>query len=159
MRRMLEVGRIGRPHGIRGDVFLDLNTDRVERAAVGSTLRTRDRVLVVVASAPVKDRWRVHFEGVDDRTAAEALTGVPVSAEEIDDPDVLWIHRLFGALIVEVDGTVRGRCVSVIENPASDILELDSGALVPLTFVVSFCGAGDDAVVTIDPPAGLFDLD
>jgi 16S rRNA processing protein RimM len=47
----------------------------------------------------------------------------------------------------------------VIENPASDILELESGALVPLTFVVSVAGIGDDGLITIDPPDGLFDFD
>ena len=74
-------------------------------------------------------------------------------AEPIDDPDALWVHHLVGAAVVELDGTERGRCVAVIDNPAADLLELDSGALVPVTFVVGF----DDGVVTIDPPEGLFE--
>ena len=75
-------------------------------------------------------------------------------AEPIDDPDVLWVHQLIGTDVVETDGTGRGRCVAVVDNPASDLLELDSGALVPMTFVTSV----DAGVVTIDPPEGLFDL-
>ena len=56
---------------------------------------------------------------------------------------------------VEVDGTERGVVTAVEANPASDLLVLDTGHLVPLRFVV----ARDDGRVTIDPPAGLFDLD
>lgn len=174
---LLEVGRIGRPHGVRGDVFLHLTTDRVERAAVGSRLRVRDRWVTITRSARSNDRWRVHLDGVDDRSAAEALTGATVHAEPIDDADALWVHRLIGARVVEVDGTDRGRCVAVIENPASDLLELESGALVPAVFVTAVdmdasdtsatsaseapgdVSAGAQVVVTIDPPDGLFDLD
>ena len=155
---LLEVGRIGRAHGVRGDVFLDLVTDRSERAAVGSRLWVRDRWMTIERSNPANTRWRVHFVGVDDRSAAEALTGTPILAEPIDDPDVLWIHQLMGAAVVEVDGTSRGRCVSVIDNPAADLIELDSGALVPANFVVGVDTAADPIVVTIDPPDGLFEL-
>jgi 16S rRNA processing protein RimM len=151
---LLEVGRIGRAHGVRGDVLVLLTTDRLERVAVGSRLKAEDRWLTVVASSRSNDRWRVHFEGVDDRSAAEALSGTVLSAEPLDDPDVLWIHHLIGADVVEVGGRQRGRCVAVVDNPAADLLELDSGALVPVTFVVSV----EHGVVTIDPPDGLFEL-
>lgn len=155
---LLEVGRIGRPHGIRGDVFLDLITDHTERAQVGSRLWGRDRWWTIVRSNSANHRWRVHFEGVDDRTAAEALTGVLLSAEPIDDPDALWVHELIGAAVLEVNGIDRGRCVSVVANPAADLLELDSGALVPVTFVVSVEHTHDGTLITIDPPEGLFEL-
>jgi 16S rRNA processing protein RimM len=155
---LLEVGRIGRPHGIRGDVFLDLVTDHTERAQVGSKLRARDRWLTISQSSPSNKRWRVHFEGVDDRNAAEAITGVVVYAEPIDDPDALWIHELIGASVLEVNGIDRGRCVSVVSNPAADLLELDSKALVPVTFVTSVEHTANGVLITIDPPEGLFDL-
>ncbi len=151
---LLEVGRIGRAHGVKGDVFVHLSTDRTERVAVGGRLFAQGRWLVIIASSRSTDRWRVHFEGIDDRNAAEALTGAVVSAEPIDDPDVLWIHHLIGASVVEVDGTARGHCVAVIANPAADLLELDTGALVPVTFVTGMAAG----VVTIDPPDGLFEL-
>jgi 16S rRNA processing protein RimM len=151
---LLEVGRIGRAHGVRGDVFVHLTTDRLERLAVGSRLEAGDRWLTVTASSRSNDRWRVHFDGIEDRTAAEALAGTVLAAEPIDDPDALWVHQLIGAEVVEVDGTSRGRCVAVLDNPAADLLELESGALVPASFVLSFL----DGVVTIDPPAGLFEL-
>jgi 16S rRNA processing protein RimM len=151
---LLEVGRIGRAHGVRGDVLVHLTTDRLERVAVGSRLRAGDRWLTVTASSRSNDRWRVHFEGIDDRNVAESLSGTGLSAEPLDDPDVLWVHHLIGSEVVEVGGTRRGRCVAVLDNPAADLLELDSGALVPVTFVVSAA----EGVVTIDPPEGLFDL-
>lgn len=151
---LLEIGRIGRPHGVRGELYVDLLTDREERLAVGSRLRARDQELVVKASRPSNDRWLVTFEGFTDRTHAERFTGAVLLAEPIDDPDALWVDELIGTTVVEVDGTERGRCVSVIANPAHDLLELDGGALVPVTFVVS-CSGG---VTTVDVPEGLFEL-
>ncbi len=161
MSDLLDVGRIGRAHGIKGDVFVDLTTDRTERVQVGSRLFAAGRWLVVAASSRSGERWRVHFEGVDDRSAAEALTGVVIAAEPIDDPDVLWVHQLIGARVVEISGTERGRCVAVLDNPAADLLELDTGALVPVTFVTGVAEDGDlpgGRVITVDPPEGLFEL-
>lgn len=155
---LLEVGHIGRAHGIKGDVFFVLTTDRAERAAVGSKLWLRDRWLTVTASSNSSGKWRVHLDGVDDRNAAEALSGTKVFAEPIDDPDELWVHHLIGASVIETNGIDRGRCTAVIANPAADLLELDDGALVPVTFVTSVDVSGGVPLVTIDPPDGLFEL-
>ncbi|MDW3213721.1 MAG: ribosome maturation factor RimM [Ilumatobacteraceae bacterium] len=155
---LLEVGHFGRAHGIRGDIFFVLSTDRDERAAVGSRLWVRDRWMTVTASSNASGKWRVHLEGVDDRNAAEALAGVKVHAEPLDDADALWVHHLIGATVIEANGIDRGRCVSVVANPASDLLELESGALVPVAFVTSVDVSGGVPLITIDPPDGLFDL-
>lgn len=152
-----EVGRIGRAHGVRGDVFVDLLTDRDERVAPGARLQVAGRWMVVASAVRAGDRWRVRFDGVDDRTAAEALTGQLLLAEPLPPragDDDLWVHDLIGSRVVDVGGVDHGECVAVLANPAHDLLELDSGALVPVVFVVS-AGSG---VVTIDPPDGLFDL-
>lgn len=155
---LLEVGRIGRAHGIRGDVFFVLTSDRDERAAVGARLWIRDRWFAVTASSNASGKWRVHLDGVDDRTAAEALAGTKVFAEPLEDDDALWVHHLIGATVIEANGIDRGRCVSVVANPASDLLELESGALVPVAFVLGVDVSGGVPLVTIDPPDGLFDL-
>lgn len=155
---LLEVGRIGRPYGIRGDVFVDLTTDRTERVAVGARLWARDRWVRVTASSPSSRRWRVHFEGIDSREDAQVLTGIVLRAEPIEDPDALWVHQLIGATVLEVNGIDRGRCTAVVANPASDLMELDSGALVPIAFVTSVEVTPGGTLVTIDPPEGLFDL-
>ena len=75
-------------------------------------------------------------------------------AEPIDDPEALWVHDLIGSNVVDTGGVDHGTCVAVVENPAHDLLELESGALVPVVFVESCV----DGVTTIDPPPGFFDL-
>jgi 16S rRNA processing protein RimM len=151
---LLEVGHVAKPHGLRGEVVVRLTTDRVERLAPGSVLHADGGDLVVVASRPHQDRWIVAFDGVDAREAADRLRGTTLRAEPLDDPDEVWVHDLVGATVVTVGGEDVGTCVSVVANPASDLLELDSGALVPIAFMVDAAPGR----VTIDPPEGLFDL-
>jgi len=151
---LLEVGRLGRAHGIRGDLVVNLSTDRLERVAVGARLLIGDQWRTVVSSRMQGSKRVIHLEGVDDRDGAEALTGRPIQAEPIEDPSALWVHELVGSTVFDRDGTARGTCVSVIANPASDLLELDNGALVPSVFVVE-SAAGR---IVIDPPDGLFEV-
>ena len=151
---LLEVGAIRRPHGVKGDTYIDLLTDREDRLAVGSRVWAKGSWRTISYSKRLPQRWLVHLQGFDDRTSIEALTNTAIFAEPVDDPDALWVHELVGTQVVEVSGVVRGTCVGVLANPAHDLLELDSRALVPVTFVVS-C---ENGVTTIDPPDGLFDL-
>jgi len=152
--QLLEIGSIKRAHGLMGDVLVKLVTNRFERLDCGSSLSTHERNLTVVASRPHQDNWIVHFEGVDTKDAADELRGFILLAPPIHDSDELWIHELMGAPVQEVDGTDRGTVVAVLSNPASDLLELDSGSLIPLTFVVEFA----NGVISVDVPTGLFDL-
>lgn len=152
---MLEVGRITRPHGVRGDVNVLLTSNRTERVAPGSVLHTADGVLTVMSSRPHKSGYIVTFAECRDRDAAEALRGTVLLGEPIEDPDELWVHELVGAMVVDGD-VERGRVVQVLDNPASDILELDSGALVPVQFVVSLV-PGER--IDVEVPDGLFTLD
>ena len=153
MTEFLEVGHITKPHGIKGEVIVRLISDRPERVDAGVVLQSDRGPLTIESSRPHQRDWIVAFEGVLDRNAAEAMRGIVLRAEPIDDPDVLWVHELVGSRVVETDGTDRGVVESVEANPASDLLVLESGALVPLTFVVST----EPGRVVIDPPAGLFD--
>jgi 16S rRNA processing protein RimM len=150
---LLEIGRITKPHGIRGEVVVHLIDDRPERVAPGAVFESGGRRLEITTSRPHQGRYIVRFAGIDDRSTAEGLRGIVLAAEALDDPDAVWVHELIGARCVEVDGTDRGLIVAVIDNPAADLLELDSGALVPMSFLV----AHDEGRVTIDPPPGLFD--
>jgi 16S rRNA processing protein RimM len=151
---LLEIGVLRRAHGVRGQLNVQLATDRAERLVPGARWFARNGWLTVKAASPHHDRWLVTFDEVADRETAQRYTNTPVYAEPLDDPDELWVHELIGADVVEIDGTPRGRCVSVIENPAADLLELDSGALVPVVFVTEHTSER----IVIDPPAGLFDL-
>jgi 16S rRNA processing protein RimM len=155
--QLLEVGHVGKAHGLAGQVHVRLTSNVTERLAAGSELTaatTPPRQLRVGAARQHGDRWVVTFDGVGDREAAEALRGVALLAPPIDDdPDALWVHELIGAEVVDVGGRSHGRVAAVIDNPASDLLELEGGALVPLTFVVSH----DADRIVVDPPAGLLD--
>jgi 16S rRNA processing protein RimM len=152
---LLEVGRIGRAHGVRGAVYVTLSTGRVERVDVGARLFDGQQWLVVEsARAQPANKWVVQFEGLADRSAAEKLTGRVLSAEPIEDDSELWVHDLIGSRVVDASGVDRGTCVSVLDNPAHDILELDTGHLVPVTFITTVAAG----VVTVDVPDGLFEL-
>lgn len=131
-----------------------LVTDRTERLDAGSVLQSKRGPMTVRSSRPHQGHWIVHFDGVPDRTAAEALRDLVLLAEPIVDPDVLWVHELVGAVVVDTAGVEVGTVAAVEANPASDLLVLDSGALVPLRFVVERALGR----VVVDPPAGLFDL-
>lgn len=113
------------------------------------------RTIVIESCRPHGDRFLVRFAGIDDRSAAEPLVNATLWAAPIAiDDETLWVHRLIGSRVVDVAGRDWGECTSVIVNPAHDILELASGTLVPVTFVVS-C---EDGITVIDPPEGLDSL-
>ena len=157
MAPVLEVGRITKAHGLRGEVVVHLVSDRTERLARGSVLLSDQGDLKVVASRPHTDRWIVQFEGCTTREGAEALRGTELRAQATDSGDdgELWVHELIGVRVVEADGTARGSVDSVQSNPAADLLVLDTGALVPVVFVVD---GPTDGVLTVDVPDGLFAL-
>ncbi len=153
-RPTLEVGRIIKAHGLKGQVLVDLWTDRVERLRSGSELLTDRGPLVVEAAAAHQDRFIVTFDKIATREDAERWRGVVLSAPTIDDDDVIWIHELFGAEVYDAEGVRRGVVVDVESNPASDILALDTGALVPLTFVTN---VEANVRIDVDVPDGLFE--
>jgi 16S rRNA processing protein RimM len=153
---LLEVGHVVKPHGLRGDVIVALATNRSERAAAGSVLTTADgRTMTVLRSSPHRGRYIVTFEGLSGIDDAEAARGTRLFAPPLDDPDALWIHDLIGSRVEDTSGTVLGTVDSVEANPASDLLVLDGGALIPLRFVVD---SEPGVRVTVDVPDGLLEL-
>ena len=153
---LLEIGTVMRAHGLRGEVVVALLTDRVERLAPGSVLASDRGALTVVASRPHQHRHLVLFEGFASRDDADQLAGAVLRAHADDDEgDELWVHRLIGSRVVLGSGTEVGVVDAIEANPASDLLVLSSGALVPAVFVVE---QRDDGVVVIDPPEGLLEL-
>jgi 16S rRNA processing protein RimM len=149
---LLEVGRIGKSRGLKGEVVVTLTTDRTERVARGAKLVANERVLSVASSREHQGKYLVCFDGVDSPEAAKTLTGTVLYAEPLNEPDTMWIHQLIGKRVVDQRGVDRGVVKTVVANPASDLLELESGALVPLTFVVAH---KDD--IHVDVPDGLFE--
>jgi 16S rRNA processing protein RimM len=165
----LTVARIGRAHGLRGELALDLRTDDPEeRFAIGAVLGT-DRAGVgpftVTRTREQQGRWVVAFAEVADRTAAEALRGVSLVVEEdVSDEDDAWYpHELAGLRVEHVDGRVLGVVVGLEHLPAQDVLlvkETD-GARTLVPFVRAIVPVVDVAGgrVVLDPPGGLLASD
>jgi 16S rRNA processing protein RimM len=151
---LLEVGTIAKAHGTSGEVVVRLITNQTERLNHGSRLMSDLGELVVLKSRPHHDKWLVQFNGVETRTQAEELRGLTLMAAPLDIPDALWVHELIGSVVKEVSGAERGTVKAVVANPASDLMELDTGHLVPLTFVVDFA----EGIISVDVPDGLFEL-
>ena len=155
-RPTLEVGRIIKAHGLKGQVIVDLWTDRTERLTPGTVLVTARGALTVRTASAHQNRFLVWFDEIASREDADAWRGTVLSAPKLEDvdEDVIWIDELFGATVVDATGVVRGTVVDVEANPASDLLVLDSGALIPLTFVVSVVA---NSRIEVDVPEGLFE--
>ena len=149
----LEIGRIGKAHGLRGEVTAVISSDRPERTAPGAVWILDSGSFVVRSIRPFQTKWIAALEGVDDRMAAEALTGSVIHGEPIDDDDALWAHELLGATVVTPDGAEWGSVAAIYPNPASDLIELPDGTLIPTVFVTDSSGLPERVVV--DPPVGL----
>jgi 16S rRNA processing protein RimM len=157
----LEIGRVGRAHGLRGEVVVTPITNRAERFAAGSVLDVNGTPTRIVSSRPQQHRFVVRFDGVDDRDAAERLRGALLTAPPIDggrdgDPDAggVWAHEAIGATVLDRDGNELGPVVAIEANPAHDLLVLESGALIPVVFVVDQAPGR----IVVELPEGLLDL-
>jgi 16S rRNA processing protein RimM len=166
----LVVGRIGRAHGIRGDVLVEPRTDDPgSRFAPGVVLVTDPAALgplTVVDTRSASGRLVVRFAGVADRAAAEALRGaylvVEVADDEVlDDPNEFYDHQLVGLRAETPPGTLLGEVADVLHLPGQDVLAVRTPAgaerLVP--FVAAIVPVVDLAGhrVVIDAPPGLLD--
>ena len=143
------VARIGKPHGIRGEVTLDVRTDEPDRRfAPGTTLRAeapagadrRPSTLTVARARWHQSTLLVTFEEVEDRNAAETLRGTVLHAtlghdETPEDPEEFYDHQLVGLAVVDLDGTPLGEVTAVVHGSAQDLLTVRTpdgrNALVP----------------------------
>lgn len=155
--QLLSVGAVVKPHGLRGEVVVLLTSNRPERLQPGSDLYDAGgRSYRVATARPHKGRHIVAFEGMATVEDAEGLRGTELLARPLTDPDVLWVHDLVGCRVEDVEGRLLGTVTEVQANPASDLLVLDDGGLVPLRFVVDST-PGERVVVAV--PDGLLELD
>ena len=95
------MGRLLKPHGLAGEVVVQLVTDRLERVKPGSVLHHEGGTLTVRSSRPHQDRHLVRFAEVSTREQGDALRGVVLSAPPLDDADGFWVHELVGATVVK----------------------------------------------------------
>ncbi|MDQ3886843.1 MAG: ribosome maturation factor RimM [Actinomycetota bacterium] len=160
------VGQVGRPHGVRGEVSIRVRTDAPdERFSVGAQLNAGEgRVLTISSVRSHADRLLVRFEGVNDRTGAEALRGTLLTVDvctlaPTEDPDEFHDHELEGLLVVEAAGRELGTVCEVLHSPGGDLLVVDTApgnVLVP--FVREIVPTVDLAArrIVLEPPEGLF---
>jgi 16S rRNA processing protein RimM len=167
----LIIGRILRPHGVRGEVVVDVRTDSpAERYTAGAVLATDPAAagpLTVAEVRPHQGRYLITFEGIADRDVADRLRGVllcvdSASVPEPEDPDEFNDHRLVGLRAQTPAGEEIGTVVRIDHVPANDLLVVrrpdGRDALVPFVraIVPEVDLAGGRVVVTA--PEGLFDL-
>lgn len=165
----LTIARIGKAHGLRGEVALDLRTDiPEERFFKGANIDTKpaERGPLTVARTRVANgRWYVHFEQSVDRTFAESLNGVElvVQAEESDEENAWYVHELAGLAVELTDGTVVGKVVGLEHLPAQDALVVKekNGTRTYIPFLERFVPTVDvpGGRVVITPPGGLLSTD
>lgn len=168
----LVVGRVGRPHGLRGEVTVEVRTDDPDlRFAAGSALDTvpADRgPLTVVDMRWHSGRLLVRFAGCEDRNAAEELRDTMLAIDSsglapLDDPEEFYDHDLIGLQVVTVAGEPVGAVADVLHH-AQALLVVEgsgprSGAEILVPFVAAIVPEVDVAGgrLVIDPPAGLID--
>ena len=168
----LVVGRVGRPHGLRGEVTVEVRTDDPDqRFVAGSSLDTvpPERGPLTVAAA----RWHsgrllVRFAGYEDRDAADALrdTMLAIDSDQLTpltDPEEYYDHDLIGMHVVTVAGEPVGTVADVLHH-GQDTLVVDgagprAGAEILVPFVAPIVPDVDMAAgrLVIDPPPGLLD--
>lgn len=166
----LVVGKIGRAHGIRGDVSVEVRTDEPElRLGPGAVVLTDPASVgpLTIESGKVHSgRLLLHFAGVNDRNAAEALRGTMLIAEvdpeeRPDDPEEFYDHQLIGLDVVLLDGTLVGELSEVVHLPYQDLLTVTrpDGTEVLVPFVERIVPTIDleNQRAVIDPPPGLID--
>ena len=155
----LVVGRVLRPHGVRGELSVEVLSDAPDRFAPGAELGVGDpdgpapRERAVVRAARLHlGRLLLSLEGVEDRDGADRFRGawlsIPVADARPLDPDEFWPHQLVGLAVVDRQGRERGRVADVVPGAAHDLLSVElpdgASALVPAVA----------ALVTVELEAG-----
>jgi len=167
----LIVGRILRPHGVRGELVVEVTTDDPQaRFQLGSVLVTEPSSagpLTIDGLRPHQDRLLITFVGVESREDADRLRGVRICVDSAevappDDPDEFHDFQLVGLAAVDAAGAVLGEVIRVEHGPGHDTLVLRlpdrREALVPFVtaIVPEVDVAGGRLVLT--PPEGLLEL-
>jgi 16S rRNA processing protein RimM len=128
---LVPVGRVGRPHGLDGSFFVEGASEREEVFAAGATLFAGGEPATVAASKrgsggrPVIRLDRRLGRGTELAVPRETLPPLP-------EENAYYVFQLVGLVVEEEGGRVLGRVREVLDYPANDVLELDSGASLPL---------------------------
>ena len=129
MRELVKVGRVGKPHGLDGSFFVEHASEEAERFAKGATLHVDGDPAEIVASKRSRGRPVIRLDREAPRGAELA-----VPRDQLPPPgeDEYYEFQLVGLAVEEEGGRPLGSVAAVIPGPANDVLELDSGLLLPL---------------------------
>jgi 16S rRNA processing protein RimM len=173
MTDLVVVGRIRKPHGIRGELVVEALCDDPaahfaagRRVFLGPLGAQRVPLATEVTHArPFKEGWLLHLRDVTDRNAVEAWRGrellVPESELTPPGEDELWLHEMAGMQVLLVDGSTVGEVLEVFELPQGFLLDVRTPrGTVSVPFVDAIVTDLDREArtITIDPPEGLLEL-
>ena len=129
MSERISVGRVGKPHGVKGAFFVEDGSEAPERFSVGAQLYVDGEQAEVVESKRAGGRPVIRLDREPRRGAA---LEVDRAALPEAGPDEYYVFQLDGLDVERADGVRLGRVANVEPGPANDVLELDSGLLLPL---------------------------
>lgn len=169
--KLVVIGEVVKPHGIRGEFCVESHADSPRLFAVGARLGLRgknrpERFVTVRSCRPHQGRLLLTIEGVEDRDAADALRGLevvvpPEALPELPD-DEIYLHEIVGFACVLPDGTPVGELEGFMDSPGQDLWVIRAADGREILFP-----AHDESVVAIDeeqrrividPPPGLLEL-
>ena len=128
---LVPVGRVGRPHGLDGGFFVEKASERKDVFSAGATLYAGGEPANVVASRHgSRGRPVIRLDRHVERGAELAVERATLP--ELGDEDEFYVFQLVGLSVEEENGRLLGRVREVLEYPGNDVLELDSGASLPL---------------------------
>jgi 16S rRNA processing protein RimM len=139
---LIQVGRVGRPHGLDGSFVVERASEDPDRFARGRVLRVGGEPAEIVASKRAGGRPVIKLDRKVERGAA-----IEVPRDELPPPgdDSYYVVDLVGLEVIEEGERPLGRVAGVNPGPANDVLELDTGALLPFA---------ETCVLDVDPAAG-----
>lgn len=163
----LTVARIGKAHGLKGEVTLDVRTDTPQtRLVPGAMFQTEGGSIGQLTVTKVREqsgRWFVAFAEIADRDAAEAARGTELVIEgaESDEEGAWYVHELVGLAVERPDGSRVGEVVDLLDMPAHDVLVVrePGGHRAMIPFIEDFVPEVDvpGGRVVVTPPFGLLD--
>jgi 16S rRNA processing protein RimM len=126
---LVPVGRVGKPHGLDGSFFVEGASEAAERFAKGATLFVGGEAVCVEGSKQARGRPVIKL---DRRVERGATLSIPRADLPAPEEDAYYVFQLVGLVVEEEGGGELGRVADVHEYPANDVLELDSGVVLPL---------------------------
>lgn len=155
----LRIAKCGSVVGLKGEISLWPISNIDERYVPGSVFYLNEsETLEIETIRTKKDHYIARFAGKNRREDVESLVNKVLYSPPLEDSVLetgeFFVHDCIGKLVVDSSGTSRGKAIKFIANPANDLLELESGALVPFVFIDSV----DDDSIYLNEPDGLFEI-